>query len=333
MISEDQLPAPSEKQPTLSERLRDLSAIARRSLTSDRKKRQRLLIKLDAEQAVAQNSDDLRLQGEVLKMHLQAIPRGAESIELQVPWLPEQTVKIALQRDHTPQQNLERLFRRARGFAQGLEIIEQHRQAALQRLQTLAQLQAQWEELFIQAHLHDTQAAEHLRGRDILRQTERWLAAVRALQLSIGEAAKPLPQQQKIVKKAGGQLPAGVQLFQSPLGAPVLAGRSALANDALVTKLLRGRDVWLHVRDSTGAHVVLRAQAAVADAELRACAMLAAHLSGVAKGDRAEVCWTLGKNVRKVKGAPAGSVYVSGEKSVLVLVDAGVIDRFYATRR
>jgi len=332
MTAEDQPQQPTAKPVTLVDRLREMTAIARRSLTTDRKKRQRLLTKLDAEQATALKSDDLRLQGEVLKMHLHAIPRGAATIELQVPWLLEQTVKIALQRDHTPQQNLERLFRRARGFAQGLKIIEQHREAALQRLQTLVQLQVQWEQLLIQGHLHDTQAAEHLRGREIVRQTERWLASLRALQLSIGDAAKPLPQQQKIVKKAGGELPAGVQLFQSPLGAPVLAGRSAVANDALVTKLLRGRDIWLHVRDSTGAHVVLRAQAAVVDAELRACAMLAAHLSGIAKGDRAEVCWTLGKNVRKVKGAPAGSVYVSGEKSVLVLVEGPVIDGFYARR-
>lgn len=207
MIPSDQPPAPPEKPATLVQRLHEMTAIARRSLTTDRKKRQRLLAKLDVEQATALKSDDLRLQGEVLKMHLHAIPRGAATIELQVPWLPEQTVTIALQRDHTPQQNLERLFRRARGYAQGLKIIEQHREAALFRLRTLDRLRLELEELLKQAELHDNKAAEHLRGRDILRHTERWLATLRALQLPIGDTVKPLPQQQKIVKKAGGELP------------------------------------------------------------------------------------------------------------------------------
>ncbi|MBI5608407.1 MAG: hypothetical protein HY902_05960, partial [Deltaproteobacteria bacterium] len=47
-------------------------------------------------------------------------------------------------------------------------------------------------------------------------------------------------------------------------------------------------------------------QGAPTDAEVRACAMLAAHLSGLAKGDRAEVSVCAGKGVKKVKGAPAG---------------------------
>jgi hypothetical protein len=39
-----------------------------------------------------------------------------------------------------------------------------------------------------------------------------------------------------------------------------------------------------------------------------------------------------GKGVRKVKGAAAGSVYVSGERALRVEVEAAVVDGFYARR-
>ena len=50
-------------------------------------------------------------------------------------------------------------------------------------------------------------------------------------------------------------------------------------------------------------------------------ALLAAHFSSARGEDRAEVAWTRCKHVRKTKGAPAGSVIVTQEKTLRVRLE------------
>ena len=315
----------TELPPQFLSQLDERTAIARTSLKADRKRLLRLIAKLEADEAKAAKSGELRQQGEVLKIQLHAVPRGVDRLTLAFPWLPDEPIEVHLQRDLSPAQNLERIFRRARGFEQGLRIIAERWSAAQERLERVQQLQAEVEELRGLVQQSETAPGP------IWRRVQTWLASVKALRLAIEPApTAPLPEVRKIVK--GGQLPAGVQKFSSPLGRVVLAGRSAAANDSLVTRLLRGRDLWFHVKDQTGAHVVLRVDGKILppEAELRACAVLAAHLSGVAKGERADVSCAQGKHVRKVKGTAVGSVYVSDERVLPVTVDPEVVDAFYA---
>ena len=319
--------------PPLAERVRAETAVALRAVQTERKKLERLLPKLAEDAAKCQGADDLRLAGEVLKIALHEVPAGADRVVLAVPWLDGQTVDVPLQRDLSPRANLERLFRRAKGLAQGLRVVMERTTQTHARLARLAQLVHAWEQLLAQATAFDTHAPDAPRPRDVLRALPSWLADVRAAGVRLPPPpGGPPPDVRKAAK--GRTLPDGVRLFRSPQGAVVWAGQHALGNDALVTRLLRGRDVWLHVRDRPGAHVVLRVegQAPPSQPEVNACAVLAAHLSGVHKGDVCEVTVCAGKDVRKVKGAPAGSVYLSQERVVRVVVDAAVVDGFYARR-
>jgi predicted ribosome quality control (RQC) complex YloA/Tae2 family protein len=325
--------------PTLPQSLAERTAVARQSLKTESAKLKRLLQNLAQDQARADQAEALRLAGEVLKGQLAQVPRGASSWSGPVPWQPEQQITVALRPELSAAENVAKMFQRARGLATGSRIIAERRQATEQRLLVLASVQLGYPPLLERAQRWQQtspQDRESLgdRPRNLFRDADTWLQSVRALRLKIGGEHKPDVQQRQIARKAGAELPKGVELFRSPEGRAVLVGRSAEGNDALVTRLLRGRDVWLHVRDQTGAHVVLRSegQTAPSEAEVRACAILAAHLSGLAKGDRAEVAVCAGKGVKKVKGAPTGSVYVSGERAVRVTIDAAVVDAFYARR-
>lgn len=311
-----------------AERLR----VARASLKTERKHLQRLLGRLDADAAQAQGAELMREMGEILKIQLGAVPRGAERVELPVPWDPPRLVVVELRRDLSPAANVERLFRRARGFERGLRMIAERREVAVARLALVQQLGDELATLV--DRIEHPGPEQVLEARACKAQIEAMREAVRALRLKVDLAAPPSQESAKIVRNAGGSLPEGVQLFSAPTGRSVLVGRSASANDALVTRLLRGRDLWFHVRDRTGAHVVLRtlAKAPADQGDIRACAMLAAHLSGIAKGDRIDVQCVPGKLVRKVKGAAPGSVYVGPGRTVRVDVDAAIIDAFYARR-
>ena len=324
--------------PPLPQTVSEATAVARQSLRTEAKKLERLLGKLQVDRSKALDAPKLRLAADVLKVHLGRLPRGQHHLLLPVPWDPPAQVAIDIPAESTPLQEMERLYRRARGMELGLRLIDDRSDATQLRLWQIQELQQEWADLLARVTLW--QAAKNkgespgARARTWLDLAQEWIAKVRALRLPVGGEHVPSQLQRRITKAKGAELPKGVELHQSPSGAAVLVGRSAAANDSLVTRLLRGRDYWLHLRDQPGAHVVLRCDgpAPALEEDLHACAVLAAHLSGVAKGARVEVTVAQGKGVRKVKGAAPGSVYVSGERAVRVEVDAAVVDAFYARR-
>lgn len=324
--------------PPLADTVAERTAIARQSLRGEAKKLQRLLGKLEVDRQRAEGAPQLRLQADAIKLNLKTLPRSGGPWQLVLPWEPSVVIEVSVPPASTPLQEMERLYRRARGMELGQRIIAERADQTQLRLWRVEELQQAYAELhgrvthWQQAKLQGETPPE--RAKHWLQQVDTWLHQLRALGLAIGGEHRPSEEQRRIAKKKGAELPKGVELHYAPSGAPVLVGRNAAANDALVTRYLRGRDWWFHVRDQTGAHVVLRCEGSAAPAEedLRACAVLAAHLSGVAKGARLEVTLAQGKGVRKVKGAAAGSVYVSGERAMRVEVEAAVVDGFYARR-
>jgi len=94
-------------------------------------------------------------------------------------------------------------------------------------------------------------------------------------------------------------------------GFHIWVGKSARQNDNLL-RAASPNDIWMHVKDYAGSHVVIRAQGQqrIPDAVLRSAARLAALHSKAKSERRVEVTMTQVKKVRKPKGAPAGLVNV-----------------------
>lgn len=330
---------PERAAASLTALVQQQTAVARQSLKTAISRAQRLLRKLADDLRETEAADTLRLHGELLKTSLGKVPRGASQVVLHVPWLGgDEPVVVPLRPELSAQDNVQRLFARAKGLARGRAIITQREDETLALLLRLEALREAVQGLLQRAARHDTALAERQRDPTVvlperagavLRDVEVWLQAVAACRLRTQHTPERSATQRKLERKR--PLPKGVVWFQTASGAELLAGKNAAANDALVTRLLRGRDLWFHVRDQTGAHVVLRSsgKAAHTEADIREAAMLCAHLTGIAAGDSAEVSAAQGTGVRKVKGLAAGQVYVSGERAVRVRVDAAVIAALY----
>ena len=84
--------------------------------------------------------------------------------------------------------------------------------------------------------------------------------------------------------------------------------------------LANGNDMWMHTRNRSGTHVVIRNQRGknFPKRTLIEAAQLCVHLSKVRDGEVVDVLYTLRKHVTKPKGAKAGSVLVAGGKTVTV---------------
>jgi predicted ribosome quality control (RQC) complex YloA/Tae2 family protein len=113
----------------------------------------------------------------------------------------------------------------------------------------------------------------------------------------------------------------GVRLFLSRDGETILVGKSGPANHRLTFKLAAPDDFWLHARGAAGAHVVVRNERRLRRppaATLTEAAEAAAWFSEAREQPWADVQWTRRKYVRKMRGAPPGTVIVKRSETVRV---------------
>lgn len=97
-------------------------------------------------------------------------------------------------------------------------------------------------------------------------------------------------------------------------------GRNAKNNDLLTLKHAHKEDLWLHAKDVSGSHVVVKHQAGKKFPQpvIEKAAKLAAWYSKRKNDSLCPVAYTFKKFVRKRKGAPAGQVVVEKEQVILV---------------
>jgi len=102
----------------------------------------------------------------------------------------------------------------------------------------------------------------------------------------------------------------------------LMAGRSGTENDFLTTRIAKPDDLWFHVANVPGAHVLLRSpdgKPMVAPPELvERAASLAAWLSRMRAQAQVEVRFTERRRVRKPRKVPAGTVVMEQSRSILI---------------
>lgn len=112
--------------------------------------------------------------------------------------------------------------------------------------------------------------------------------------------------------------PAAPLRYQTESGLEILVGRNNIQNDELTFKLARRTDLWLHAQKIHGAHVILRCEGAEPSPEdIRRAAQLAAFHSEASQSGRVPVDYTAVRLVKKPRGARAGMVIYTGQKTIL----------------
>ena len=120
--------------------------------------------------------------------------------------------------------------------------------------------------------------------------------------------------------------------YRTSGGIDVLVGRGARANDELTYEIAKPDDVWLHARDVTGAHVVMRwsQEGAPPARDLHEAAALAAWYSRGRGSVVVPVDWTRRRHVRRARGGPAGRALVERAKTVMARPSAELERRLRA---
>lgn len=256
--------------------------------------KQQLLKKQNATQAVLEQTEtrlkDLRHNrsysqtADILMANLSNIPPRATEVAL-YDFYTDQTRVFKLKTNESPQKQAERLYRKAKNQHVEVRQLEER-------------LERKLEETIV---LEDAlQALEEVKD-------------YKALKLYLREYAHLLTTRQQ------AQQETPFRLFETE-GFKILVGKSAQNNDLLTQRHTYKDDLWLHAKDVSGSHVVIKHQAGktIPNTVLEKAAQLAAYYSKRKSDSLCPVIYTPKKWVRKPKGAPAGAVVVEREKVLLV---------------
>ena len=169
----------------------------------------------------------------------------------------------------------------------------------------------------------DTPIARAERLYKEVRAMERALERLPARIAALNENPEP---------RAGSRSPAGrtatssaprprlpYKSYRTSGGIQVLVGRGARANDELTYDIAKPDDVWMHARDVTGAHVVMRwsQDGAPPARDLHEAAALAAWYSRARGSVVVPVDWTRRRHVRRARGGPPGRALVERAQTVM----------------
>ncbi len=100
----------------------------------------------------------------------------------------------------------------------------------------------------------------------------------------------------------------------------VFVGRNNRQNDYIVSKLAKEDDIWFHVKDRAGSHVLLKmvGNAQPDDNIIFECCKLAKKYSSVPENEKNGVIYTKRKYIRKPPGANPGYVTYKEEKELYI---------------
>ena len=275
-------------------------ALARRALETERRQLRQLLERRADEAGTSAHLARQRLhaltheagyrhRADLIMAHLHDIKPGATQLEV-IDFYTNELVVLKLKPLEKPQHTAENLYRKAKNQ----QIEERQLTERIGRRETEALQLLEWlEELDTQPALHE------LRGLRTWRK-----------QHGLDPSAAPA--------KAATELP--FKVFEDR-GFTILVGRNAANNDLLTQKYAHKDDLWLHAKDVTGSHVVIRHRAGqpVPEPVIEHAAQLAGWYSRRQHDSLCPVTVTPKKFVRKPKGALPGQVVVERERVVLVV--------------
>lgn len=275
---------------TFEEEKRRLLSAARKEL----KKCAKLITALSADMDKLLKQRNCREMGDLCRTFFNEIPRGAKSIRLKKPETGQE-LEITLKPELSPSENIAFLYKKYKKYKSGIGKVEESLK------------NARYKEARIAGEIAEMEKAE--KSAD--------LAPFKDFSAVSGAKKKAVTRQKKRLEKKRPS--SACRLFTSIDGLEIRIGRNNLQNDDLV-RSSNGNDLWFHVRDFPGPHVVVRAgrKGDVPQTTIMEAAKLALKYSTRAKDKKGIVVYAHVKNLKKPKKAPPGKVTVTREKTIHV---------------
>jgi predicted ribosome quality control (RQC) complex YloA/Tae2 family protein len=259
-----------------------------------------------AELQKAKTADRDRLCGELLLSNLKKIPAGAKEICLENIYEEGQAIKVTLDPRLSPSQNAQRYFKKYRKARQGIKKINKQLKQTQDELKYL-------ESVIFTLEKADLQALQEIKTE--LEET--------GLLLKSKKEAQPTPSKKKTPFKP--------LCFIASEGEEIYVGQNNRENEYLSLHFAGKEDLWLHVKDLPGSHVIVKSENPSQKTILEA-ALLTAYYSRAANSSNVAIDYTKVKHVKRHPAGKPGMVIYINHRTIFVTPEEETLQHLFKTR-
>lgn len=246
-----------------------------------------------------ENLDKYKLYGELITSFLYQIPKEHTShIELTNYYNNNEIIDIPLDISLSPADNAKKYFKKYHKLKNTFSIVQEQK------------VQLENEINYLESIVYEIQASKNIYDLNEIYD-----------EIEDSFSSRQKQNNKKQIKKKKAKK--GKELIEPIVyevdGFKVLVGKNNKQNDELTFKVANKEDIWLHVKDIHGSHVILVTNNMVPSQEtINKCAAIAAYYSKAMQSSNAQVDYTLVKYVKKPKSANHGMVIYTNQKTVIV---------------
>lgn len=272
------------------DRSKELAGQVLKVLHNELKKDRRKVKKLKQQLEDAAKADYYRIRGEILTTYLGKLTAGMTEITLPNFYDDNKPLKIKLDPELSPSRNAQKYFTKYDKLKTSVDYVKEQLKLANDEINYLANIESQID-------LASPADIQEIR-----------------LELQQQGYIKQKRQKSKKRRKVRVSKP---EEFHTSNGTTVLVGKNNLQNDRLSFKIANKNDIWLHVKDIPGSHVIIR-DSDPDEQTLLEAAQLAAYFSKGRNSDNVPVDYLPAKRLHKPNGAKPGFVTFTGQKTLYV---------------
>ncbi len=231
------------------------------------------------------------LYGELITANIYNIRKGDKEVEaLNYYSEEEEYIKIPLDVNKTPSENAQKYFKKYNKL-----------KAAEENAYIQIEL-AEEEDEYLQSVLSNIENADNYKDLEDIKNElveTGYIAFKKSMKSKKTKPSKPLH-------------------FISSDGIDIYVGKNNLENDYLTLKFAHNNDIWLHIKNIPGSHVIIKNLGEVPDSTLLEAATLAAFYSKGKNSTKVPIDYTEIRNVKKMAKGKPGMVTYSTNKTIYV---------------
>jgi predicted ribosome quality control (RQC) complex YloA/Tae2 family protein len=243
--------------------------------------------KLSTDLSKTRDLEGIRKKGELIIANLHQMKKGDKSLTCH-DYYEDKEITIPLDETKTPVQNSEKYFKQYK-----------KRKASIPHLEKQIKL-AKKERSYFENLQHQI---KHATTKDVDEIKE---------ELIHYKYMKSSKQKKKMKSKPN------FEKFIDDDGVEILVGKNNLQNDYITNKLAKYNEVWFHVKDAPGSHVLVRKAFPLSETTIRTAAMLASYFSSLRDSSSVPVDYCEARYLKKIKGKMNSNVIYSNQKTIYI---------------
>jgi len=256
------------------------------------KKSKKVIKNIEKDMIIMANYKDYKILGDIFASVIYSVKKGDKSVKA-YDFYNEKEIEMEIDPLLSPQSNLNKIYKKYSKLKKGLEI-------SSERIIEYKNKKSYLESVLF--FINTSETTEQLKNIETELTDEKIITS---------KVKRKIKKQKKVKEPTYGTVELGDKI--------ICFGRNNKENDYLTFKFANKNDIWFHIKDIPGSHIIVRKEDFEDSEEFVVkIAQIAAHYSKASVGEKVTVDYTEKKNLNKPKGAPLGFVTYNVFKAIIV---------------